>query len=81
MFWSQLFIRFAADGHSVCACATLRSLMAVSAGPPLAATKIMAVSVAKSFEFVSLLVSFVFLALHVDGLKRSRDGWAIYEKK
>ena len=55
--------------------------MSVSAGPPLAATKIMAVSVAKSFEFVSLCVSFIFLALRVDGVKRSRNGWAVYGKK
>ena len=25
---------FSSTGHSVCACATLRSLMSVSAGPP-----------------------------------------------
>ena len=32
-----------ADGYSVCACATLRSLMSVSAGSPEAATKTIAV--------------------------------------
>ena len=55
--------------------------MGVSAGPPLASTKIMAVSVAKSFEFVSLSVSFIFLALRVDGVKRPRNGWAVYGKE
>ena len=35
--------QFGAEGHSVCACATLRSLMSVSVGLPLAATKIMAI--------------------------------------
>ena len=50
-------------------------------GPSLAATKIMAASVAKSFEFVSLSVSFIFLALRVDGVKRLRNSWAVYGKK
>ena len=41
--------------------------------PAISSNQIMAVSVAKSFEFVSLSVSFIFLALRVDGVKRSRN--------
>ena len=40
----------------------------------------MAVSIAKSFEFVALSVSFIFLVLLVDGVKTSKDGWMFMAK-